>query len=162
MRAGRRRPTPRPALVQNAAEGRRTMAHDPPKNGTAQVVEFPKGEDERARRLLALVKWRSGQSKSEWVLYLDDDAKKHEIEPAKLREMIEAAVKEQEKKAREDRGELRRREDRAERQRTKEKESERKEEHRERVEERKRQEREEREARKEAEREEARRQKRNE
>jgi hypothetical protein len=99
------------------------MTDIPPKNGTAQVVEFPKGEDERARRLLALVKWRSEQSKSEWVLYLDDDARKHEIEPGKLKAMIEAAVEEREKKAREDRDELQR----AEKQRaTARRESERK------------------------------------
>src|SRR5262249_41678782 len=97
---------------------------------------------------LTLVKWRSEQSKSEWLLYLDDDARKHEIEPAKLREMIEAAVEEREQRAREDRGELRR----AEKQRdTVRRESERKQERQEREEERKR-EREEREARKEAER----------
>src|SRR5262249_3846243 len=83
------------------------------------------------------------------------------IEVDTVRQMIEAVMREAEKKAKEARGELRRREDGAERQRIKEKESERKEERRERVEERRRQEREEREARKEAEREEARRKKRN-
>src|SRR5262249_52362418 len=86
-------------------------------------------------------------------------AAKYGINPGKLKRMVEAVIRETEKKAKEDRGELRRREDRAERQRTKEKESERKEERRERVEERKRQERDEREARKGAEREEARRKK---
>src|SRR5262249_3947668 len=95
----------------------------------------------------------------EWMFYLPDIAKKHGIEVATLRQMIEAVIREAEKKAKEARGELRRREDGAERQRIKEKESQRKEERRERVEERKRQEREEREARKEAEREEARRKK---
>src|SRR5262249_39836486 len=124
------------------------MTDHPSKNGTAQIVEFPKGEDERTRRLLALVKWRSEQSRSEWLLYLDDDARKYEIEPAKLKEMIEAAVEEREKKAREERGELRR----VEKQRdTARREGERKQERQEREEERKR-EREEREARREEER----------
>jgi hypothetical protein len=124
------------------------MTDNSPKNGTVQVVEFPKGEDERTRRLLALVKWRSGQSKSEWVLYLDDDARKHEIEPAKLREMIEAAVEEREKKAREDRGELRR----AEKQQDKARREAETKEDKVRKEAEQKQKREEREARKEAER----------
>src|SRR5262245_19268532 len=134
------------------------MSDHPPKNGTAQVVGFPNAE-EKARRLRVEVERLARQSPSEWLFWLGESAQRHGIEPAKLKQMIEATIRANEKQAREDRGELRRREDRAERQRTKEKESERKEEHRERVEERKRQEREEREARKEAEREEARRKK---
>ena len=134
------------------------MVDTPSKNGTTQVVEFPSGE-EKARRLRVEVEHLSRMPTVEWMFYLPDIAKKHGIEPAKLKQMIEAVIREAEKKAKEARGELRRREDRAERQRTKEKESERKEQRRERVEERKRQEREEREARKEAEREEARRKK---
>src|SRR5262249_28769675 len=93
-------------------------------------------------------------SQAEWLYYITrpDYAEKYGVDEATFKRMIEARVKEIEKKAREDRGELRRREDRAEKQQAAaERESERKQERQEREEERRR-EREEREARKEAER----------
>jgi len=129
------------------------MSHD----DNNKVVALPVSAEEHARRLKGEVERLARLPTVEWMFYLDGTAKKHGIERGKLKQMIEAVIKETEKKAKEERGELRRREDRAERQRTKEKESERKEELRDRAEERKRQEREEREARKEAEREEAKR-----
>src|SRR5262249_18737747 len=72
-------------------------------NDKGQVVNFPGPEDDRARRLRALVEWRAGQPPIEWELYLEDDAKKHEIEPAELRRLIQAVIKERKKKAREER-----------------------------------------------------------
>ena len=140
------------------------MSDNPPKNSTAQVVvEFPVGDEEKARRFHAEVARMAAQPESYWLFLIDTDhIQKFGATKEQFEQAIRAVLAEQEKKAKEDRGELRRREDRAERQRTKEKESERKEARQGRVEERKRQEREEREARKEAEREEARRKKQNE
>src|SRR6516162_1812901 len=112
------------------------------------VVEFPGGDEERARRLKVEVERLSRLPTVEWMFYLDNTAKKHGIESTKLKVMVEAVIKEAEKKAREDRGELQR----AEKQRSEsERKKERKEERKEREEERRR-EREEREARKEEER----------
>jgi putative DNA primase/helicase len=136
------------------------MTDNPSKNGTAQVVEFPVGDEEKARRFHAEVVRMAAQPEGYWLFLISTDhIQKFGATKEQFEQAIRAVLAEQEKRAREDRGELRRREDRAERQRTKEKEGERKEERRERTEERKRQEREEREARKEAEREEARRKK---
>jgi hypothetical protein len=136
------------------------MTDTPSKNGTAQVVEFPVGDEEKARRFHAEVVRMAAQPEGCWLFLIGTDhIQKFGATEEQFEQAIRAVLAEREKKVKEDRGELRRREDRTERQRTKEKESERKEERRERVEERKRQERKEREARKEAEREEARRKK---
>jgi len=118
------------------------------------IVPFPAPEEERAHRLRVEVDRLARMSQTEWMYYvaLPGYAEKYGVNEATLKRMVEAVVKENEKKAREDRGELRRREDRAEKQQTAAKrESERKQERQEREEERRR-EREEREARKEAER----------
>jgi putative DNA primase/helicase len=127
------------------------MTENPSKHETAQVVAFPDAE-ERARRLRVEVERLARLPTVEWMFYLDDSAKKHGVEPGKLKAMIEATIKETEKKAREEKVEQQRIEQRAEKQRaTDKRERGRKQERKERDEERKR-EREEREARKEAER----------
>jgi hypothetical protein len=84
------------------------------------VVPFPTPDEERARRLKAEVERLAKQSTVEWMYYvaLPGYAEKYGVDGATLRQMIEVVVKENEKKAREDRGELRRREDRAEKKRT--------------------------------------------
>jgi hypothetical protein len=110
---------------------------------TAQVVEFPNSE-ERARRLRVEVERLARLPTVEWMFYLDGSAEKHGIDKATLKQMVEAVIRETEKKEREDRGELRRREKQKS---TAKRESERKQERKEREEERK-----EREGKKEAER----------
>jgi hypothetical protein len=76
-----------------------------------RIVPFPGPEpvpdEERARRLKIEVDRLARLPTVEWLLYLDDTAKKYSVDKAALREMVEAVVKEIEKKAREDRGELR-------------------------------------------------------
>jgi hypothetical protein len=86
--------------------------------GDNRVVEFPVpvSDEERARRLAVEVERLARQSPAEWMFWLDDAAKKHGIERAKLKAMIEATVKAAEKKAREDKAEKQRREQRAEQQ----------------------------------------------
>src|SRR5262249_14176704 len=127
------------------------MADNPSKNDTAQVVEFPVSDEEKARRLLAEIERLARPSISaperEYLIERPGYAEKYGVDKTTFRRMLEAAVKENEKKGREDGGEWRR----AEKQRTTaRRESERKQERQEREEER-RQEREEREARKDAE-----------
>jgi putative DNA primase/helicase len=130
----------------------RTVTENPSKPETAQVVEFPNAE-ERARRLRVEVERLAKLSTTEWLYYVESGgyAEKYGVAKATLKTMIEAVVKESEKKAREDRGELQRREkEKSSAKRESERKQERekqKEERREREEERR-----EREARKEAER----------
>jgi hypothetical protein len=88
--------------------------------GQNVVVEFPLTSEERARRLQVEVERLARQSPTEWLFWLDNVAKKHGIEPGKLKTMIEATVKANEKKARADKAEERQREQRAEKQRTNE------------------------------------------
>jgi hypothetical protein len=83
------------------------------------VVDFPNTE-ERARRLKAEVERLARQSPAEWLFWLDDSAKKHGIEPGKLKAMIEATIKAAERKARAEKAEERQREQRAEKKRTSE------------------------------------------
>jgi hypothetical protein len=121
-----------------------------PSGGSDRIVSFPVSPEEHARRLKVEAERLARLSPAEWIYYvtLDGYAEKYGVDQATLKTMVEAVVKDNEKKAREDRGELRR----AEKQRTTaRRESERKQERKEREEERRR-EREEREARKEAER----------
>jgi putative DNA primase/helicase len=85
-----------------------------------KVVEFPQPEitpEERARRLGIEVERLAGLPVVEWMFYLPIVAEKYGLEPAALKRMVEAVIKEREKKAREDSGELHRREDRAEKKR---------------------------------------------
>jgi len=125
------------------------MTDNPPKNGTAQVVEFPVGDEEKARRFHAEVARLAAQPKGYWLFLIGTDhIQKFGATKEQFEQAIGAVLAEQEKKAKEDRGELRHAE---KQQTTAKRESERKQERKEREEERK-QEREEREARKEEER----------
>jgi Protein of unknown function (DUF3631) len=78
--------------------------------GTAQVVGFPNAEEERARRLKAEVDRLARMSPAEWIYYTETAgyAEKYGIDKAALKEMVEATVAANEKRAREDKGELRR------------------------------------------------------
>ena len=89
------------------------MSGDDPKS-----VEFPEAEvppEERARRLKVEVERLARQSPAEWMFWLDEFAKKHGIEPAQLKAMIQATIKQREKEAKETKAEDRQREQRAER-----------------------------------------------
>jgi hypothetical protein len=81
-----------------------------------KVVDFPNTE-ERARRLKVEVERLARQSPPEWLFWLDDSAKKHGIEPGKLKAMIEATIRANEKKVREEKAAEQRHEQRAEQQR---------------------------------------------
>jgi hypothetical protein len=82
-----------------------------------KVVAFPPtevGPDERARRLRNEVERLACQSTTEWLFWLEDSAKQHGIEPAKLKQMVEAQVRANDKTKRQAEAENRRREKRAE------------------------------------------------
>jgi putative DNA primase/helicase len=95
-----------------------------------KVVEFPPPEiapEERARRLRVAVDRLAGLPTCEWLLYLEDDAKKYGVSRADLKAMVEATIRANEKKAREDKAEDRQRarhdeskQERAERERKRE------------------------------------------
>jgi len=90
------------------------MGGDDPK----KIVEFPKVEvspEEEARRLKVEVERLARQSPAEWMFWLDESAKKHGIEPAQLKAMIQETIKQREKEAKETKAEDRQREQRAER-----------------------------------------------
>jgi hypothetical protein len=79
------------------------MSGDGPK-----IVEFPNAEvspEERARRLRVEVDRLASLPPIEWLFYLEDVAKKHDVPCADLKAMIEATIKGREKKAREDKAE---------------------------------------------------------
>jgi len=84
-----------------------------------KVVRLPGVDEERARRLKVEVERLAHQSTTEWIYYVETPgyAEKYGVDKITLRQMVEAAVKAIEKKAREDRGEQRWREDRVERRR---------------------------------------------
>jgi hypothetical protein len=88
--------------------------NEPPK-----IVGFPNTEEERARRLRAEVERLATLPPVEWMFYLDGVASKHDIEAIVLKRMIEATIKEREKKAAKDKAEDRQREQRAEKEQTK-------------------------------------------
>jgi len=94
---------------------------NPSKNGTAQVVAFPDAE-ERARRLRVEVERLARLPAVEWMFYLPDIAKKHGIEDTALKRMVEAVIKENEKKRRAEQAEQRRIEARVERKQEREEE----------------------------------------
>jgi len=96
------------------------MSGDDPK----KILEFPKAEvppEERARRLTVEVDRLAGLPVSEWMFYIECEgvAKKHGVTPGQLKQMVQATIKEREKKAREDRAENRRSEQRAEKKQVK-------------------------------------------
>jgi putative DNA primase/helicase len=78
------------------------------------ILPFPGPEpvpdEERARRLKNEVERLARLSPGEYLLYLDDTAKRYGVDKTVLREMIETVIRGIEKKRREDAGELRRRE----------------------------------------------------
>jgi hypothetical protein len=90
-------------------------------NFDKKVVDFPNAEvtpeEEHARRLRVEVERLARLPVVEWMFYLDDVAKTRNIEPAKLKAMIEATIKAAEKKAQQEQAEERQREQRAEQQR---------------------------------------------
>jgi flagellar biosynthesis GTPase FlhF len=71
--------------------------------------------EERARRLGVEVERLARLPPFEWRLYLDETAKWHEVAPTKWKEMIEATIKANEKKAREAKADDRREKRRVER-----------------------------------------------
>jgi hypothetical protein len=86
-----------------------------------KIVDFPKAApEEQARRLQIEVERLARQSPTEWMFWLDGAAEKHGIASTKLTAMIEASIKANEKKAREDKAEDRLREQRAEKKEKKE------------------------------------------
>src|SRR5262245_50213499 len=126
---GRRRTETSPAVQQSLRRHDRSPPAMARGSGAAvmtdkpladNVVGFPISAEERARRLRDEVERLAGQSPTEWRYYLEQGeiAKKHGVETAALKEMIEATVRAAEKKAREDKAEDRQREQRAEKQRT--------------------------------------------
>jgi Protein of unknown function (DUF3631) len=74
--------------------------------------------EERARRLGVEVERLARLPTVEWMLYLEDTAKKYGVTSAQLKQMVEKTIKAAEKKRREDKAEDRQREQRTERQRT--------------------------------------------
>ena len=95
------------------------MSDDP------KILGFPKAEEvppeERAHRLKTEVDELARKPETEWLYYLErgEIAKKHGIDPAALKKMIEATIKANEKKAREDKAEDRQRVQRVEKEQIK-------------------------------------------
>ena len=91
----------------------------------SKIVEFPKSEEitpeERARRLTAEVQRLASLPVAEWLFYIESDglAEKHGISRAVMKDMVEATIKEREKRAREDKAEGRQREQRGEKEQAK-------------------------------------------
>jgi Protein of unknown function (DUF3631) len=84
------------------------------------VVDFPKAEitpEERARRLQVEVERLASLPPAEWLFYLADDgiAEKHGVSRSDLKAMIEATIRANEKKAREDKADDRQAEKKEER-----------------------------------------------
>ena len=81
------------------------MSSDNPK-----IVEFPKAEvppEERARRLKSEVDRLASLPVVEWLFYIESDgvAEKHGLPRPVLKKMVEAAIKEREKKAKREKAE---------------------------------------------------------
>ena len=94
---------------------RGAMSGDDPK----QIVEFPKAEivpEERARRLKIEVDRLASLPVVEWLFYVEckDVAEKHGFSRDVMKAMVEATIKANEKKAREDKAENHRSEQRVE------------------------------------------------
>ena len=83
-------------------------------SGDADTVEFPKAQvspEERARRLKIEVDRLAKLPEVEWRYYLFDRglAEKHGLSPADVKTIVEATIRANEKKAREDKAEDRQR-----------------------------------------------------
>jgi len=89
-------------------------ASDNPETG--RVVSFPGGTEEHARRLRVEVERLAQLPTVEWMLYTADEnyAAKYGVDKATLKRMVEAVIKEAEKKKRTELTEQRRIEDRTE------------------------------------------------
>src|SRR5262249_29689454 len=87
-----------------------------------KVIDFPLSPEERTRRLRVEVERLSLLPPFERTLYIETDAAKYaeryDVDKATLKRMVEAVVKEAEKKQRDEQAERRRIEDRADKQRT--------------------------------------------
>jgi hypothetical protein len=122
------------------------------------IVDFPKVEtitpEERARRLKVEVERLAGLSTVDWMYWTDreDHAELYGVTTAQLRKMVQAVVKENDKKANEAKKEERQRDERAEKERTAAQQQQRKDKEREQERKRKQQEQAEKEARKEVDR----------
>ena len=84
----------------------------------AELVQLRPTEitpEERARRVQVEAERRARQSTVEWMFWLPSLAQQHGIPEAKLKQMIEAQVRANEKKEREAKAERRKREQRIER-----------------------------------------------
>jgi hypothetical protein len=86
-------------------------------NETPMIVGLPNTEEERARRLKQEVERLAALPIVEWRYYLETGelTKKHGIEAAKLKQMVEATIHANEKKAREAKADDRRQKQKAER-----------------------------------------------
>jgi hypothetical protein len=77
-----------------------------------KVIDFPVSAEEKARRLRAEVERLSLLSPLERTFYIETDAakyaEKYDIDKATLKRMVEAVVKEAEKKQRDEQAERRR------------------------------------------------------
>ena len=95
------------------------MSHD-----DSKIVDFQKAEvtsEERARRLKSEVDRLASMPVVEWMFYLAEGAaEKHGVSHVDMKKMIEATIKDREKKEREDRAEDHRSEQRAEKEEKKE------------------------------------------
>jgi len=91
------------------------MTNPPIAPETGRVVSFP-GDEERARRLKVEVERLARLSSTEWLYYvtLEGYAEKYGVDQALFKAMVETAVREIEKKQRDEQDERRRIEDRAE------------------------------------------------
>jgi hypothetical protein len=96
------------------------MTDHPIKNSDAQVVSFPNTsntENESARRLKQEVERLAALPTVEWIYYIESDgyAARFDVDKATLRRMVEATIKEREKKAHEAKADDRRAEQKQER-----------------------------------------------
>src|SRR6266487_3110066 len=88
-----------------------------------KVVGFPPRAEEipleeRVHRLMVEVDRLARLPPAEWLLYLDGVAKKYGVSPALLKKVIEATIREREKKAKQEKIEQEKAEQRAEKQRS--------------------------------------------
>jgi putative DNA primase/helicase len=74
----------------------------------SELTEGPITEEERVRRLGVEVERMAGLPPFEWQFYLEETASKHCLESAKLKQMIEATIRANEKKERESKADDRR------------------------------------------------------